>query len=722
MSETRPPRDYSTHIRDCANLVDRLYARGPERVGVELAEHVPGSADPSTGPGALRRLLLTRARLLTHSRNRDEVACTLHRILAFESRAAAWLTGVEESLPPVRLSGRGPDVAPVDGRLLRVLTGQKAPAVSVDWSPDGTYLAAVGSYDATVMIWDSRTGEEHRRLRIPGAALDAVLWSPDGRRLAVLGKSDRFRDVGEHSADDIHGWENRVETVRTLLVYDTETWEEHAATPTAPQFWYGDRPVITWSPDGRVLAVGEDIGVRLWSVDGGEELPWLIPGAAVRQILGLHWHGTAGLIALAKGRDPVPGGNPSVPDSVLVTWSDPTHDPGFHSWARGVPWYLTSGVRWHPEGELACVTSRNGTSVCDPGSGKVLWRSEHGLGEPRTRAVEWSPDGGVLAELQSQEQGWSRIVLWDVGGDGTLTPRGRIECAPEETTALSWSPGGEVIATAGSAGVRLWVPRPGEDDSPGSLLPRLTSPVWSPDGAHVALWSGRRWYVADARDPRNAEAAGDECPFPHDGTEETRELIEAARHEGQDYDPYTSMYGHHAPDAVSPGRGLYALAGGLAPIRIFDLLRGGSRQLSGSKPEGRWVLVRFNPGGDRLVTVQQRTVTFERDGDWVQESVLTLWDVVTGEQRACSRSTADLRRGERTDDPNDLAVGRDHVVWCGRDGVVALHDAHTLEPLSRVRVSGALGQVVFSPDEGAVAVTGNAGVRVFDVVGGVARR
>jgi hypothetical protein len=160
--------------------------------------------------------------------------------------------------------------------------------------------------------------------------------------------------------------------------------------------------------------------------------------------------------------------------------------------------------------------------------------------------------------------------------------------------------------------------------------------------------------------------------------------------------------GHGVPDAVSPGRGLYALAGGLAPIRIFDLLRGGSRQLSGSTPEGRWVLVRFSPGGDRIVTVQQRTVTFERGGDWVQESVLTLWDVATGEQRACSRSTADLRRGERTDDPNDLAVGGDHVVWCGRDGVVALHDAHTLEPLSRIRVSGALDKVEFSPDEDAV--------------------
>jgi hypothetical protein len=213
-----------TGLGDCG---DRWRAR----VCAEPAEFVPGAAEPAaapaTEPGLLRRLLLVDAHLLTHARDRTETACTLHGIVIGEPRVSGWLTGLEAALPTVRLAERGPGASPADPRLLRllrVLTGHRAPVRSVAWSPDGDRLVTVGAYDTTVRIWDTRTWEQEHRLDIRGASLDTVVWSPDGRRLAVLGKSDRFPGQGEYDADDIHGWESRIEHVRMVLGRSARTW------------------------------------------------------------------------------------------------------------------------------------------------------------------------------------------------------------------------------------------------------------------------------------------------------------------------------------------------------------------------------------------------------------------------------------------------------------------------------------------------------------------
>lgn len=720
MNDSAPSHEYAVWIRDFANLVNRVLTRGAETVADEMAEHVPETADPTSVPGRLRWLLLAHAHLFAHTRDRTEVASTLHGVLVSDPKTAAWPTGVDEVLPSLRLAERGGDAAPVDARLLRVLTGHRAPVSSLAWSPDGGSLATVGAYDASLRIWDARTWREERCLNVSGAVLGQVEWSPDGRRLAVLGKSDRFSDLGDDVDDE---WGSRVELVHVVLVYDTTTWREVAVTPTAPRRGYGERPIIAWAPDSRILAIGEDIGVRLWAVDGDEQPPWLLPDDRVRQVLDLHWHPGGALTALAQSSESVPGGRRGVPESLLLTWSDPGNEPLCRVWGRGVGWSSGSGVCRHPDGTRLGVFSDDALLLCDPDTERVLWHREGEDPGFRVRAVEWSPDGSTLAELRSQHHGWSHLNLWKTETEDAVSPHARIACAPEETTDLAWRPGGDVVATAGESGVRLWAVRDGGQRKRERTDPGFRNPVWSPDGAHVAVRSvqERRWYVADARDPRVVEPAGEHCPFPSHDTEEVRERIETARREGKDHDRYASMYGFHAPEAISPGHGLYALAGGLAPIRIFDLLNGGSRRLDDSKPEGRWILVRFSPEADRLLTAQNRTVSHERDGDWVQEIILTLWDVTTGKQVACTRSRGDRNGTEWTDYPRDLVVGHDHVAWCGNHGVIAVHDARTLEPLSRIRVTEDVNGLAFSPDEKALAVTGDAGVRIMELVDGTHR-
>ncbi|WP_020480254.1 WD40 repeat domain-containing protein [Nocardiopsis kunsanensis] len=718
MDDSETPYDPADRLRDYATLVDRVFTQGPQAVADGIADQSRAGTDPSSPPGYLRWLLLSHAHLLVRPQDRAEVACVLHDLLVRRPLVFAWLTGVERALPPERLTIRGPENAPDDLRLVRVLTGHRAPVRSIAWSPDGEQLATVGAYDSCVRIWDPRDWSSRRRIDITGASLDVAVWSPDGRRLAVLGRSDRFPDLGEHDEGDVHGWESRVEHVHMVLVYDTATWKEIAATPTAPRLGFGGRPVITWSPDSRTIAVGEDIGVRLWAVDEDERSPWLLPGGKVRQILDLDWNSDGTLTALARGSEQVPGGAHTMPESLLVTWPDPCLGPEYRVWARGVPWDTVTGVRRNPDGHRLCVFSRRGVALCEPDAERPLWQEERAFADAWTKAVEWSPDGRTLAELRSRHQGWAEIVLWQMGPDAQPSVLARFDCAPEETTALAWSPGADLLATGGDNGVRLWRPEAGQTRRSG-FETRVTTPVWSPDGSQVAVFSPavEEWFVVQAREPAEPLPAGPECPFPHLDPQAQEELIDAARQEGRDFDLYTSMYGPHAPDAVSPGQELYALAGRGSRIILFDLVDGGTRQLGAGRPEGRWMLLRFTPDADRLVSFHVRTLTRERDGDWVEELVLTLWDVTTGTQLACERMQQNwASQTRRVDHPRALAVSRTHLAWCGGDGTLALHDLETLEPLSRTRTIGATTGAEFSPDGTTLAVVGEGGVRLVDLV------
>lgn len=318
-----PSDNQAALTRDFPTLVDAILLRGPQAVADSIAARERGGTDPHSPLGHLRWLLLSHAHLLVRAHDRAEVACVLHDLLARRPLVSEWLTGAERALPAVRLTVRGPATAPDDLRLVRVLTGHRAPVRSIEWSPDGERLATVGSHDTSVLIWNPRDWTQERRIRIEGAALDVALWSPDGRRLAVLGRSDRFPDLGEHDENDRSGREGRVEHVHTVLVYDTTTWEEIAATHTAPRSGFSGRPVVAWSPDSRTLAMGEDIGVRLWAVDEEERSPWLLPGGRVRQVLDLDWSPDGALTALTQGRERVPGGASTMPESLLVTWPDP---------------------------------------------------------------------------------------------------------------------------------------------------------------------------------------------------------------------------------------------------------------------------------------------------------------------------------------------------------------------------------------------------------------
>ena len=73
---------------------------------------------------------------------------------------------------------------PALAQVRATLKGHALALASIDYSPDGRYVAT-GSYDKTAKIWDAVTGSEIATLRGHEGTVEAVRFSPDGKILAT---------------------------------------------------------------------------------------------------------------------------------------------------------------------------------------------------------------------------------------------------------------------------------------------------------------------------------------------------------------------------------------------------------------------------------------------------------------------------------------------------------------------------------------------------------
>jgi WD40 repeat protein len=120
--------------------------------------------------------------------------------------------------------------------------GRLDQASSLALSPDGKVIAA-GSANGDLRAWDMATGKELWRGKEP-SYLNSLAFSPDGKTLASV------------SPFKVGLWE--VATGKYL----NPTMEPTAAVKR-----------LSWSPDGRALAVAyDDLGVRLWKMPGWQEV------------------------------------------------------------------------------------------------------------------------------------------------------------------------------------------------------------------------------------------------------------------------------------------------------------------------------------------------------------------------------------------------------------------------------------------------------------------
>jgi serine/threonine protein kinase/class 3 adenylate cyclase/dipeptidyl aminopeptidase/acylaminoacyl peptidase len=246
-------------------------------------------------------------------------------------------------------------------RAIQVLRGHAGNVTSVAVSPDGQWIASA-SLDRTVRIWSSGGGEIATLPRDSGAVL-AVAFSPNGRALATANQQGEVKLWDPSSGQGLQSLETGAGPIYSLA----------------------------FSPDGRLLATGGRDGVvRLWQASSG---------TAVRALAG-HSDGVTSVAFSADGRTLASGSD----DRTARLWNVST-------------------------GREIRALSGHGGSV---------------------NAVAFSPDGRVLATGSADKT----IKLWDVSsGREAATLEGHLF----SVTGLTFSRDGRWLASSSmDTTVRLW--------------------------------------------------------------------------------------------------------------------------------------------------------------------------------------------------------------------------------------------------------------------------
>jgi WD40 repeat protein len=416
------------------------------------------------------------------------------------------------------------------GSRVATLTGHRSRVWSVAFAPDGRMLAS-GSDDRTCRVWDLATGTATRVLPSDTPALQSVVFTPDGRRLAVssgrnavaltdvatgatvftiagpvgfaywLTCSPDGRHLATAGADGaVMLWDAATGAQAATLSGHAGTVRTAAFSPDATMLATGDddgavclwrlgdgrdaarvfqrfdlrSPVlaVAFSPDGAQLAVGgKDRTLQLWDLTTGEQTAVLTGH--------LDWIWSAAYSP--DGRQIVTGSG----DGTVRLW-----DAG-----SGAANVLTSRTDW----VWAVAFSPDGRHVAAGGDGTVgLWDTATGT---RTavlaghagpvRAVEFSPDGGILAA----GGGDGTVRLWDTAAGAQ---RAALTGHPDNLMPLAFAPrpraeggrsgaGGIRLATGSGNTVRIW------DAATGSRLETfdvdlgILTVAFSPDGARLAV-------------------------------------------------------------------------------------------------------------------------------------------------------------------------------------------------------------------------------------------
>lgn len=297
-------------------------------------------------------------------------------------------------------TGTGP-VALFDaaaGGVRTVIRAHERGATAVTFQPGGGVLATAGM-DGTARLWHPHTSAPVAELPGGGAEwVERLAWSADGNRLAVAaGRTVRLWDPSGRERIDLTdhpstvsdlAWQPGRDTLAALVYGGVMLWSPRAGGPPSVRRleWKGSPLRMAWSPDGRMLAHGnQDATVHFWYAETAQELQmWGYP-TKVRE---LSWDPSGRFLATGGGH-------------MVCVW-----DCG----GKGPEGSKPEMLEGHAEGSaLAAVEyQRRGHLLASAGAdGRVcLWQpankkgplvgSAEGSGDAATCAA-WSPDDRLLA-------------------------------------------------------------------------------------------------------------------------------------------------------------------------------------------------------------------------------------------------------------------------------------------------------------------------------------
>jgi WD40 repeat protein len=169
------------------------------------------------------------------------------------------------------------------GKPLHELKGHGFGTAAIAWQPNGALLASVGQ-DKKVRLWNAATGTEAHALDAGASWGEKVVWHPSGQYLAAAaGKVCRVFDSSGALLRELPAQAGTVMDAKwrpgtshlTLLAYGAATTYDplNGTDPVKVLAWKGSPLVMAWSPDGKILAHGnQDSTVHFWYYDASADL------------------------------------------------------------------------------------------------------------------------------------------------------------------------------------------------------------------------------------------------------------------------------------------------------------------------------------------------------------------------------------------------------------------------------------------------------------------
>jgi WD40 repeat protein len=288
-------------------------------------------------------------------------------VLSPDGKLVAWSEGKANGIAVA-------DVA--TGRLLGRLHAvgdkdRKGTLPALAFAPDGKMLATA-SRDSTLRLWDLTTGGEVFQTKV--GPIDRCRFSPDGKVLAILG--DGFAGL------------------RLLDVSDrASTGKPKPFPPVRPAPY-----AIAFSPDGQLLAGGDNGLVRLWEVPTGKEVRRLTWPGQEAHAVGFSADGKTLAAASADGH--------------FHTWAVATGKPQrrfdlpFKRTTSAIPprVALSPDLRW-----LASVPGAKIIRLGDLTAGREVPPPTESPGSSYTFAYTFSPDSKLMVTPNHE----GRLGFWN---------------------------------------------------------------------------------------------------------------------------------------------------------------------------------------------------------------------------------------------------------------------------------------------------------------------
>jgi WD40 repeat protein len=548
------------------------------------------------------------------------------------------------------------------GTLLRTLTGHTNRAYRPAFSPDGKRLASGSEANPIVHVWDVASGREELTLTDHTNQVWSVAYDPKGKRLVsaddggtikvwdaqgeLLTSFRRHTKGINHLAFSCDGKQLATASLDgTCKIWDTDTWQEVRSLPANGKAF----EAVAWSPDGKLLAAGDDEQVILWNAASYDMLhpPLETPGK--------------GLLAFS------PDGR-----TLFTARCDCTKGQR-HAFTR---WEVTTG-KAQTTRELP--THGSVPFFCLSRDGRTVFVSYRNLAEPRIGAYDaetgqerfplrghsaavlsmaFSPNGLTLASGSSDRT----ARLWDLAGwqPGERFPPVRtLEDHTNEVWSVSFSPDGKLLGSGGRDG---WIFL--RDATSGRKLHELAG--HSPAGSNLTF----------SPDGRTLAAGG------QDGTVNRWDVSSA-----QPKEPFRWHVGEVRSVAFSPDGRLMASGGKDNTVQLLDARTG--QRLYAFRGRTFFTNVAFSP--------DSRTLAAVNDGP---DATLHLWALETKEERILTGHTDDILG-------LSFHPGGKLLATASRDGTVRLWDGSPPDKEVRsfdFRSSGPAHCVAFTPEGRYLAV------------------